>query len=44
MYNDQKGPYINAHNKEFLDNHSSYTILLRDIALSMMSDYVSQLW
>ena len=27
-YSDQKGPDINVYNKEYFDNHSSYTFLL----------------
>ena len=28
QYSDQKGPDINVYNKEYFDNHSSYTFLL----------------
>jgi len=27
-YSDQEGPDINVYNKEYFDNHSSYTFLL----------------
>jgi len=42
-YSDQKGPDINVHNKEYFDNHSSYTFLLCDTTSSIVSDYVDQL-
>ena len=44
QYSDQKGPDINELNKEYLNNYSSYTFLLWDITLPMMSDHVDQLW
>ena len=30
-HSDHKGPDINGHNKEYLNNYSSYTFLLCDI-------------
>ena len=42
-YSDKKGPDINTYNTEFLNNHLTYTFLLCNINLPIMSDTVDQL-